>query len=56
MVTVIGNLFTSKKTMVPSRRGFDMGEKKRNFNTPSLKRVLRELGVLENDIKVEFKQ
>jgi hypothetical protein len=39
----------SKKTMVPSRRGIEMIEKKRNFNTPSLKRVLRGLGLLQNE-------
>jgi len=29
-----------QKTMVPSRRGIEMIEKKINFNTPSLKRYL----------------
>jgi hypothetical protein len=50
-MTVIGNLLTSKKTMVPLRRGIEMIEKKKNFNTPSLKRVLRGLGVLQEKYK-----
>jgi hypothetical protein len=36
--------------MGPSRRGFKMIEEKRNFDTPSFKRVLRGLGVLQDGI------
>jgi hypothetical protein len=34
-------------TMVPSRRDIEVIEKKQKFNTPSLKRVLRGLGLLQ---------
>jgi hypothetical protein len=40
--------------MVPSRRGIEMIEKKKNFNTPSLKRVLRGLGVLQSGIRAGY--
>jgi hypothetical protein len=36
-----------KKTMVPLRRGFQMVEEKRNFDTPSSKKVLMRLGILQ---------
>jgi len=39
-----------KKTMVPSRRGIEMIEKKKNFTAPSLKRVLRGLDVLHEPL------
>jgi hypothetical protein len=37
--------------MVPLRRGFEVVEEKWNFNTPSLKNVLRGLGVLHAHFK-----
>jgi hypothetical protein len=44
-----------RKMIVPSRIGLDMVEEKRNFNTPSLKRYLRGLDVLQSGIRAEFK-
>jgi len=40
--------------MVGSRIGFDMVEEKKNINTPSPKKVLRGMGMLQSVIKMRL--
>jgi hypothetical protein len=41
--------------LLHSWRGFEIVMESDNFNSPSLKRILRGLGVLQSGIRADFK-